>query len=363
MKGHHLSVLVVVAVVAIVAALWTSSIREPSGMAASAGAQLVPGLADSLNDVTTVRLTGPGGQSIATLSRAGEHWTLAEKHGYYADVAGLRELLLKLAQSELVEEKTSNAEYYDRLGVQDIESADAGGVLIELEGVEAPALIIGNQAGSRQGVYARQAGEATSWLASGDITIADETDQWLDKQLIDINAARIAEVEIIHPDGDRLRIYKSTFGQPDFEVAEIPSGRELERDNIANPVGSVIQDLRFDDVSPAAEAGEAPAAAIQAIFRTFDGLVINTAVEARDDKHYVNLSAAADAELARRYQSQPEAAEGEEPPPLPPAPDVSAIAGEAEAINQRLGGWVYEIPKFKYDYFARRMEELLKDSS
>lgn len=363
MKGHHLSVLIVVAVTAIAAALWTSSIREPSGAFDTAGTRLLPGLEDRLNDVSTVTLTGPGGVTIATLSRAGERWILAEKHGYRANVASLRELLLQLAQAELVEEKTSNPAYYSRLGVQDVESAEATGVLVEIGGVDVPALIIGDQAGSRQGVYVRRAGEAASWLASGDIYVADDTGQWLDKDVIDVNASRIAEVEIRHPDGASVRLAKSAFGQPNFEVDNIPAGRELERDNIANPIGSVIQSLRFDDVLPAEDARIDESSATRTTFRAFDGLEITATVFARDDKYYAQFSAAADAELARRYQPQPEAGEGEPPPPLPPAPDVSAVSAEAEEINRRLGGWVYEIPKFKYDYLARRMEDLLKDAA
>ena len=58
MKGHHLSVLVVVAAGAIIAALWTSSIREPSGAMDSADKLLLPGLADSVNDVRWLNRIG-----------------------------------------------------------------------------------------------------------------------------------------------------------------------------------------------------------------------------------------------------------------------------------------------------------------
>ena len=53
------------------------------------------------------------------LTRDDETWRLAEKAGHRANVPKVRELLLKLSRAKLLEEKTSNPEYYKRLGVDE----------------------------------------------------------------------------------------------------------------------------------------------------------------------------------------------------------------------------------------------------
>jgi len=362
-KGHHFGLLVVAAVLAILAALWTTSIREPVISGESAGEFLLPGLADNLNNVTGVKLTGPGAEIIATLTRGEISWVLAEKSGYRANMGELRELLVKLSEATLLEEKTSNPEFYERLGVENIEASDAGGVLVELEGVDVPAVIVGDQEGSRQATYVRLIAETTSWLASGDINVANDTMRWLDRQAIDINASRIAEIEITHADGHTLRVSKSEFGQPNFDVANIPAGRELERDNIANAIGSVLKGLRVDDVAPLSDSGFAGLSTTRAAFRAFDGLVINVDVAAKDDKYYAYFHAATDAAIATRYLPAGASEDEEEGPPPQPQADLTAIAAEADELNGKFSDWVYELPELKYDQLSRRLDDLLKDQS
>ena len=155
-----------------------------------------------------------------------------------------------------------------------IDSEDAGGVLVEFEGVDVPPVIIGNTEPAREAVYARRADEQTSWLVSGEIDIADDTLQWLGRNVIDISASQIAEVEITHPDGEVVLISKAAFGQPNFDVANIPDGRELKRASIANSIASVIEGLEIDDVVPADESGYSELTTTRATYRAFDGYVI-----------------------------------------------------------------------------------------
>ena len=96
---------------------------------ASGGGLLLPGLGEDLDQVTRVTVTGAGNEPIATLQRDEDGgWTIAEKAGYPADVAKVRETLIGLAEARIVEAKTANPEFYDRLGVEAVENEAAGGV-------------------------------------------------------------------------------------------------------------------------------------------------------------------------------------------------------------------------------------------
>lgn len=370
MKAHHLGVLVAAAVLAVVAGLWTTNVREPENVVV--GTPLLPGLAESVNDVSGVKLVGPENEVIATLTRDEQTWRLAERAGHRANVPQLRELLLHLSRARLLEEKTSNPEYYNRLGVEDIDSADAGGVLIEFEGVDVAPVIIGNSEVAREAVYARRADEATSWLASGLIDIADDTVQWLGRNIIDVSSARIAEVEITHPDGERVLVSKAAFGQPNFDVAGIPDGRELKRASIANTLADAIAGLKVDDVVPLDESGFSGLSPVRATYRAFDGYVINVDLAELDDKYLARFSAGTDAATAARYlpkDAEPDAEGDQDAGPMPavasplPEADLSAVAAEAAEQNRAFAGWVYWLPRSKYDQMTRRLEYLLKQQS
>ena len=71
----------------------------------------------------------------------------------------------------------------------------------------------------------------------------------------------------------------------------------------------------------------------------------------------------------KKYQSLPVgdvaedvAVEDAAGPPAAPEPDLDAVAAEAGKLNNDLAAWVYQLPKFKYDQFAKRTDDLLKDS-
>ena len=370
MKAHHLGALIAAAVLAVVAGLWTTSVREPETTAV--GTPLLPGLAESVNDVTGVKLTGPANEVIATLTRDEQTWRLAERAGHRANVPQVRGLLLKLARAKLLEEKTSNPEYYKRLGVDNIDAEDASGVLIEFEGVTVAPVIIGNTEAAREAVYARRADEAASWLASGSIDIADDTVQWLGRNIIDVSPSRIAEVEITHPDGEVVLVSKAAFGQANFDVANIPDGRELRRANIANAIASAIEGLDVDDVVPLDESGFSELTPLRATYRAFDGYVVHVDLAGQDEKYFARFSAGTDAATAARYlpnNTEADEEDDQDAGPMPAVtsprsePDLSVVADEAEKQNNAFTGWVYLLPKSKYDQMTRRMEDLLKEET
>jgi len=190
MKTHHLLVLLAAAALAVIAALWTRTVHEPEH-AQGAGALLAPGLEAKVNEVSTIHVKGKDDASV-TLERGTDNWTVKEKSGYPADTGKVRKLLIGIAQSKLVEQKTSNPQYYGELGVADPtaaapaetkpEDSDAKkngdekpGALVEIdapvEGSDKVALIVGNSARGATATYVRKAGDSQSWLASGDLAV------------------------------------------------------------------------------------------------------------------------------------------------------------------------------------------------
>jgi hypothetical protein len=95
--------------------------------APTAGGPILPGLQAALNDVDKIKITKAGGETVATIEKHADGWAVAEKADYAADVTKLRQNLRALAEAKILETKTANASFYDKLGVQDVASDKATG--------------------------------------------------------------------------------------------------------------------------------------------------------------------------------------------------------------------------------------------
>lgn len=329
--------------------------RSGTSPAAGTGAALVPDLTAALGDIERVTVVKANGETVATLEKRPESWVVADKNGYRADAAKLRQALTALAEARILELKTANAELYGRLGVEDVTAADAAGISIALTapGRELPAIILGNAEGSRYR-YARRAGEAQSFLVDRNPDVPRAAAQWVESQIVDVRGERVREVTITHADGEVVRISKASSELANFDVAGVPEGRELSYPGVANVVGNALRELNLEDVEPAASAAPEQTAVVE--YRTFDGLVVRVTGFERDDESWIALEASVDEAQAAAAQTPPApAADGA--PAATPAADPSA---EAARINARVGGWRYKIASFQYDQMTRRMADLLK---
>jgi hypothetical protein len=328
--------------------------RDETGPA-GAGAALVPDLEAALGDIERVTVTRAGGEVVATLEKRPENWVVTDKHGYVADAAKLRQALTALAEARVLEQKTSNAELYGRLGVEDVTAPTATGISVALaaQGRELPTIILGNAEGARYR-YARRAGEAQSYLVDRNPNVPRAAAQWLDSVIIDVRSERVREVTITHADGEVVRLSKASPELANFDVAAVPEGRELSYPGVANVVGNALRELNLEDVEPAAEDAGEPAAVVE--YRTFDGLVVRVTGTERDDESWITVEASADAAAAPVADAAP--ADGAAPAEsAAPAADPAA---EAARINAKVGGWRYKIASFQYDQITRRMADLLK---
>lgn len=357
------SLIVLLGVLVALAALAAIGLRERGTPTSSDGAAIVPGLAGTLNNLERVSVVKAGGEAVATLERRGDDWVVAERNGYPAAVSKLRLALRALADAKILETKTANPEFYDRLGVSDVADAAAAGVAVTLTapGTELPTLILGNAEGSRYR-YARRANEAQSYLLDKNPDFPRSISQWLEPQILDVRGDRVQQVTIKHPDGETLTVSKASRDAQNFDVAAVPEGRELLYASVANVIGNSLRELSLEDVEPAdANPVEQP---VQVEFRTFDGLVINMTGTERGEEAWVSFVASFDPDQAARFAAPaPADQEGatDESAPEPAAEATSAdSAAEAERINARVGAWRYKIAGFQYDQMTRRMADLLK---
>ncbi len=370
--------------------------------------ELVPGLANALNDVSSIRITKANNELVAELKRGDAGWTVANRHDYPADIGKVREYLIKLSEAKVREAKTSKPENYARLGVEDLAAASATGVGIELGGLKEPVrLVVGiSSGGGSPGTFVRRVDEATSYLVSGDLIPEREGANWLAREIVNVPSSAVRSVAVTAPDKSTLKVEKADSSAPNFTVLGIPKGRELSSESVGNLVAGMLDGLILEDVLPAAEAEPDAATTWAATYTGYDGLVVDLTLWGSSDKAWARIAARVDEGVldswvaAEKTRADAERATAEteaaakvaaaetKPTAADPTADANAAAGAAgdstpaipapfdavkaradklaevqtriDEMNAKTSPWAYAIPAWKAANIKKKMEDMLK---
>ena len=332
-----------------------------------------PALLEQVNSVARVRVTGSEG--TFTLARDGDAWVVEEKERHRADPDRVHKLLVGAAGMKRLEPKTSDPERYPKLWLEDPTGKDARSVRLVLEDASGAALahwVLGDRRPSksdagRTELYIRTAGDPQAWLVEGSVPGGDKIIDWLDRTVARIDRERLRTAEVAHADGAAVTVGKEVPADADFVLHDVPEGREIDSQYRVNDIGRFLEDLRFEDVAPASSLDFAGSADKRMEVATFDGLRVRLDSVMRDGDAWVRLRAEVDEGLVEEAAGADAAAssaesgsESKDGPPESLLP-LDEVRAEAERLNARWQGWAYELPSFKRDYIARRMDELTRE--
>ena len=360
----------IVVTIVVLAGVFYLAQREQSARQQQSGNDLfMPGLASTINDVDRVNVVVAGNVTLATLNKKGAQWQVEQMHGYAANWPKLQKVLAGLAKARIIEVKTDKPEYYSQLGVADMASEQADGIMLELgTNGKTDSVIIGHRAKNRPGQYVRLQNSAVSHLIDQTLDVPFTLLGWVDKRIIDINATEVAQVEVIHPDHQRVLIMRISADQKDFDLADKPADREIRGTWAVNSLASTLSMLDMEGVQPA--AGNDWSGAVKMRVLLFSG------VEIIADLLTVDADEQDDADKGESDKDQ--ASKGREyllrlKASNPKTDFAASEKDEAEAsraddavkqrvadINQRVNGWVYRISKQKYEAMVKKPEDLLK---
>jgi Domain of unknown function (DUF4340) len=197
-------------------------------------------------------------------------------------------------------------------------------------GAKTYSLIVGKSSGGKTG-YVRVVNAQQSLLASPLLTVDADPRRWLDHTLIDIAQERVKEIAVKPADGPGYTASREKKDQSDFAVAPVPKGRELSNPAAADPIAGSLSSVSLDDVQRAPQTP--PANVSHAVFTTFDGLKIDVAGRKDGSRTLVSFT---------------------------PTSTAKETEAEAKTLEERLKGWEFEIPSYKYDGLFRPVEDLLK---
>ena len=367
MRGSR-SVLILAAVT-LVAVGAVFFVERDSGTVDHAGEVVFPALLEQVNSVERVRVTGREG--AFTLARDGDRWIVEEKERYAADPDRIHKLLLGGAGMKRLEPKTGNPDLYPKLWLEDPSGQDSKSARFVLENAAGTALadwVLGDSRPSksdagRTELFIRVADDPLAWLVEGSVPGGSTIIDWIDRMVARIDRERLRDVEVVHADGAVVAVNRPDPADTDFSLQGVPADREPDSQYRINDIGRFLEDLRFEDVARSSALDFAGSVDKRLRITTFDGLRVDVESVMRDGEAWVQLRAEADETLAGTAGDGAGASGGDDAESTKASGALLApddVRAEAERLNARWKGWAYELPSFKRDYIARRMDELTR---
>jgi hypothetical protein len=324
MTNRNFLALAGAAIVLLAAGIWLNA-RHAGEQGGIGGAVLFADLEPALGDVEEIRIS-KGDGSRTTIRRGTDGWSVVERN-YPADGARVRELALNLAAMKVVEPKTSDPANYPKLGVEPANTPTAGSTLVELvAGKKTWSLLVGKSAEGRA-VYVRKPDDKASALAAPTVSVDPDQKRWLDREITDIPGAEVHDIAVTPAKGPAYLLTRRKRGDADLALSPIPKGRSAVSSMSLNGQGEVLAAFNFDDVHPL--EGAPPEATDKAVWRTFDGQVIEFAGHRTADKAFVTVTAHRDPALAAQFAEAPRPA---------PAADAAAKPADAGTAQASAGG-------------------------
>jgi hypothetical protein len=349
------------------------------------GEKLMPGLADTIRQVTAIEVR-QGDEKVALERSADGRWSLKSRDGYPVDVGKVRALLVGLGQAELVEPKTGKPDRYAALELEDPEQKGAKSRLVRLIGADGKALseaVLGKRrfagygSGSGGGTYVRKPGIAQTWLANVEVEAPVATKDWVKTSVLSLDAAKIDKVSLEMPGEQPLRIERPSATPVAATAAPKDAAKADAKDAKADAKGDVEAfhkaQLAAEKAQPAAEPAKLAfvgfpadgkklkdATAAETLARAVASIDLEdvrklTAIPSGDGVTVVRVESAGGLATTLRLRKDGDAH----------WLSVVATGGEGDAkktadeIAARTKDWEFKLPSFKADAILKKRADLV----
>ena len=340
-RRRNLAILAGIAAVMIVLAILALWHRQSESEPRYVSESFFPKLAQHVRQIADIRISSKSG-AFDVAFKPDTGWVLPQHDNYPASFERLRETVVGMAALETIEPKTARSDW---LSLIDLGAPPRGnGVEISLldeKGNVIAAMIAGKTVdigdpGGAEGLFARKPDSNQAWLLRSVFAPKASPSQWLDKDVMDVDRARIQEVDVDPAGSSSYVVLRAHPSDPDFAPTGVPAGRQIAFDGAADGIGAAITEFSFDDVKPARDLDFSdPAKTARLVTRTFDGLTVTAQVIHPGPDYWVTISADA-------------------------APNNLEAQKEMREINAHASGWAYKLLAYKGQIFMTTLESLLK---
>ena len=378
MRPKNFVYLAAVAAASVLLAIVSFAATNQWSTGQQAGEKLLPGF--SPREVAELEVRQ--GDNAVVLERKGSTFVVKNRDGYPVDVAKVRAVLGPLEVAELIERKTSKAERYAALELEDPAGKTAKSRLVKLMGAKGNTIaevVIGKQraeaygAGKEAGTYVRKVGDAQTWLANVELGVSAAVKDWVKTTFLTLESDKISRIGIEIPGEQALKIErpappaakekdtKDAKGKKDAKeptkdakeatkdsketeeaktpppaklafVAFPPEGTKLKdagaAETLARAVSSIdLEDLRKLTGPPSGEGVSTVKIELK------DGPTATLRLRKDGDAHWLSIAATGEGEAAKKA---------------------------AEEIAARTKDWEFRIPAIKAEAILKKRSDLLE---
>ena len=357
MRARGLVVLCVLGVASVAGGWYFGTAREPAEQTSvAAGTLMFPGLTARLGDAARIEITHQG-KTIA-LVRLGDGaespWGLEQRGNYPVQATKLRAMLTALTELRLVEPRTTDPALYERLGLADASDAKSSSDLVRVDdkaGKPIAELLVGHRRVRTQGnvpdqVFVRRPGEAQTWLAEGSLEVDADPQLWLDRDVVNIDHARIAGVAVQR--GDAALAFAAKDGKLVLTApANAPKLEEFKLDDLDRG----LEMLTFEDVTPDKDAAASKVGdpVGTSVFTTTDGLAVHVTVLKGEKDIWARFSASA-GDAAVGDKAAGDKVGGDKAGADTAGGGKAGIASAKDAaakLNAKWSGWTFQLGSWK----------------
>jgi hypothetical protein len=325
----------------------------------TSGEKLLPGLSDAIREVAELEVRQ--GENAVVLERKGGNWMVKNREGYPVDVAKVRTLLVALGEAELIERKTSNADRYAALELEDPAGNTAKSRLVKLTGAKGNTIaevVIGKQrqegygGGKAGGTYVRRGGDSQTWLADAELSASAAVKDWVKTSFLSLDAGKIGRMTIEIPGEQALKIErpapkgpapkdkdaKEAKGSKETKEAKLafvgfpPEGKKLKDAGAAEALARAASSIDLEDMRKLAEPPSGAGVSVVKI-EVADGPTATLRLRKDGDAHWLSVAVAGEGEAAKKA---------------------------ADAIADRTSGWEFRISASKAESILKNRSDLIE---
>lgn len=305
-------------------------------------------------DIATIRIVAP--KSTLTVQRKDDGWVIPERDNFPADVAKVREFVVKMFELKVGQSAPLGEKDRARLNLDDPRK-QGGGTLVEflaLDGKPLATLVVGKKYFKREvenpdrspgdgRFVALPAQAGTAYIVSDPLAQASaKSADWIDRSAFQVEKVKTLEVRF--PDGRGWKIERAA-DNADWKLADAKPGEKLDTGK-ANAASYSLSLLELADVAPkdAKDTGLDQPTLVNA--STLDGLAYQIRVgKAQGESYYVSFSSSGTV--------------GEEPKGKDEAERISKLKARLPR-EKRLSDYVLLVPKAKLEDTLKPRAELLE---
>lgn len=307
-----------------------------------AGNLFLADLEGTINEVRQIQLSGS--EVTTTLRFDGKIWRIAERSNYPANPAYVQGLLSGLKGARRIEPKTSNPDYFDRLGL--IENGLDVTVSNE-SGENLATLKAGDQffspAGGGITTFVLDQAASRAWTVSGLPQLSSFPAYWLAPEVVGISPLRVKSFEISFGDGQVWSAARSDLDGTNFVIT--PAGPVGVNPIKLQGVAFALNEVLLEDVTDMDAL--TPFLVASATYQTFDGLIITLEFYENDGTIWTTFAAEYNEEILLSADT---------PSVLLDAPMDGAV--EAATLNALWDGRAFLISIEKISVILTRLEDM-----